>query len=331
MGRHIYYYYRFNIGGDVMTIMVTGGAGFIGSHTCDALLKKGKKVLCLDNFNDYYSPKIKKKHIKHNIENSNFILKKADIRDYEKLDEIFKKHKIKKIIHLAARAGVRPSLENSKLYFDVNVMGTLNLLEMAKKHNIKTFIFGSSSSVYGDNKKTPFKESDLTENQISPYASTKKINELMCKTYSNLYNINCTCLRFFTVYGPRGRPDMAPYKFTDIIYNEKTIEMYGEGTSSRDYTYVTDLVDGIINALEKSYKYEIFNLGNSNPIELKKFINIIEKALDKKARIIKKPMPIGDVNTTYADISKSNKMLNYAPKIKIEEGIKKLVDWYTNE
>ena len=311
--------------------MVTGGAGFVGSHVCDALLKNGKKVVCVDNFNDYYSPDIKKRNIKHNLDNGKFVLEKVDITDFERLKQVFEKHNITKTIHLAARAGVRPSLSNPRLYFKVNVEGTLNLLELSKEFNIKTFIFGSSSSVYGNNEKTPFSEKDVTENQISPYASSKKAGELLCKTYSHLNNLNITCLRFFTVYGPRGRPDMAPYKFTDLISNGEQIEMYGDGTSKRDYTYVEEIVQGILSALEKSFKFEVINLGNSNPTELKRFIEIIEEALNKKAHIIEKPMPKGDVNITYADISKAKNLLNYDPKTNIEQGMKKFVEWYLSQ
>jgi UDP-glucuronate 4-epimerase len=309
-------------------ILVTGGAGFIGSHVCDRLLKLGHEIICLDNFNDYYNPEIKRKNIFHNLRNNKYFLEEIDIIDYEALKKIFSKYKIEKIIHLAARAGVRPSINKPMLYFDVNVKGTQNLLELARLYDIKTFIFGSSSSVYGNNTKIPFNEEDITENQISPYASTKKIGETLCKAYSEIYGINITCLRFFTVYGPRGRPDMAPYKFTDLIYRAEPIEMFGDGSSKRDYTYVGDIVEGIINALEKNYKFEIFNLGNSDPIELKKFISIIEIALNKKAKIIKKPIPLGDVKITYADITKSKKLLNYNPKTKLTEGIGNLVKWY---
>ncbi len=309
-------------------ILVTGGAGFIGSHVCDRLLEKGHKVICLDNFNDYYDPRIKKKNISHNLKNPNFKLEKIDITEFEELKKVFEKHNIQKIIHLAARAGVRPSIRQPDLYFDVNVKGTQNLLELSRRNSIKTFIFGSSSSVYGNNKTIPFSEKHSTDNQISPYAASKKCGEILCNSYSKLYNLNITCLRFFTVYGPRGRPDMAPYKFTDLISKGNPIEMYGDGTSKRDYTYVADIVDGIIKSLEKNYRFEIINLGNSEPIELKKFILIIEKTLNKKAEIIQKPIPQGDVNITYADISKAKQLLQYEPKTSIEQGIKKFIEWY---
>jgi UDP-glucuronate 4-epimerase len=309
-------------------ILVTGGAGFIGSHVCDKLLELGHKVICLDNFNDYYDPKIKKQNISNNFTNPNFNLEKIDITNFKELEAVFRKYSIKKIIHLAARAGVRPSIKQPMLYFNVNVKGTQNLLELSRINNIKTFIFGSSSSVYGNNKKIPFSEKHKTDNQISPYASSKKCGEILCRSYSELFDMNITCLRFFTVYGPRGRPDMAPFKFTNLISHDKPIEMYGDGTSKRDYTYVADIVNGVIKALEKNYKFEIINLGNSDPIELKKFISVIENTLNKKTKIILRPIPPGDVDITFADISKAKKLLDYDPQTSIEQGIRKFVDWY---
>ena len=213
--------------------LVTGGAGFIGSHVCDALLKKGKQVICLDNFNDYYSPERKRKNIQHNLSNNSFFLEEKNITQFKKLKEVFKKHKIKTVIHLAAQAGVRASLKNPSLYEEINVKGTLNLLELSKQFNIKNFVFGSSSSVYGLNKKIPFSENDKTNTPISPYATTKKAGEMLCHTYSKIHGLNITCIRFFTVYGPRGRPDMAPYLFTKLISEDKPIFRYGNGTSKR--------------------------------------------------------------------------------------------------
>jgi len=307
------------------------GAGPAGLTCAGDLAKKGHKVICLDNFNDYYDPEIKRKNIKKNLENPNFVLEEKDITNFEELKKVFSKYEIKKIIHLAARAGVRPSIKQPQLYFDVNVKGTQNLLELSRKNNVRTFVFGSSSSVYGNNKEIPFSENHRTEKQISPYASSKKCAEILCKSYSKLFNINITCLRFFTVYGERGRPDMAPYKFTDLIFNDKTIEMYGDGTSKRDYTYVKDIVQGIISALEKNLEFEIINLGNSDPIELKEFISIIENTVGKTAKIIQKPIPPGDVNITYADITKAKKLLSYKPETDIRQGIKKMFDWYKNK
>lgn len=309
-----------------MKILVTGGAGFIGSHVCDRLLKEGHEVICLDDFNDYYSPEKKRKNIEHNKKNRNFKLVKKDIR--ENLDAVFENRNINAIIHLAARAGVRPSLENPNLYFDVNVTGTVNILETARKYSVNRIVFASSSSVYGANTKTPFSETDIIEKQISPYALTKKIGEIICKNYSDIYGMNITCLRFFTVYGERGRPDMAPYKFFDLIYNDKPITMFGDGTTKRDYTYVEDIVEGIILALNKNMKFEIINLGNSKPILLKDFISAIEKITLKKANIIKQSMQKGDVDITFADISKANKLLGYKPKTTVENGMRNFSKWY---
>ncbi len=309
-----------------MKVLVTGGAGFIGSHVCDALLKRGEYVVCIDNFNNYYDPKVKKRNISDASKSKKFKLYRGDISDIGFMRNVFRKAKPNKVIHLAARAGVRPSLLNPQLYADVNIKGTINILELSKEFNVENFVFGSSSSVYGANKKVPFSESDPVNTPISPYAATKRAGELICYTYHHLYKLNISCLRFFTVYGPRGRPDMAPYMFTKAIKEGKEIKMFGDGTSKRDYTYVSDIVSGILSALDKNYPYEIFNLGNSKPIALKDFIAIIESAINKKALIKKMSMQSGDVEFTYADISKSKKLLGYDPKTSLEEGISILVD-----
>jgi UDP-glucuronate 4-epimerase len=331
-----------------MSILVTGGAGFIGSHLVKKLLKQNKKVICVDDFNSYYNPGYKRENIQEFLGNKNLVsskierlkLYKQDICDLEGLDKIFKENKIDTIVHLAARAGVRPSIENPLLYYQVNVMGTVNLLEMAKKYNVKNFVFASSSSVYGNNEKIPFSEDDRVDNPISPYAASKKSGELICHTYYDLYDINIACLRFFTVYGPKGRPDMAPYKFTELISRGEEIQMYGDGSTFRDYTYVDDIVSGVLASVEYIKKnnqvsssdggsrYEIFNLGNSKIVELKYLIETIEKEVGKKAKIKKMPIQAGDVDKTYADLSKSCKFLGYEPKINIEEGIKRFVKWY---
>ncbi len=307
-------------------ILVTGGAGFIGSNLIRRLLADNKSVICVDDFNDYYSPLIKENNIKQFLGQKNFQLCRVDIRDFNSLKEIFSSNEISKVVHLAARAGVRPSLENPLLYEEVNLRGTMHLLELSK--NVENFIFASSSSVYGNNKKIPFSEHDNVDKAISPYAATKKAGEVMCHAYHHLYNIPISCLRFFTVYGPSGRPDMAPYKFTKWIDEGKEVQRFGNGHSKRDYTYVDDIVDGVISALDKQFKYEIFNLGNSHSIELNYFIGLIEKELGKKAKIVELPSQPGDVNITYADISKSNNMLNFQPKVSIENGIAKFVKWY---
>lgn len=313
------------------TILVTGGAGFIGSHVCDKLLSEGKKVICVDSLNTYYNPEYKKQNISHNQKNKDFKFYKVDIKHYNNLKKIFSKNKIEAVIHLAARAGVRPSIEDPHIYEAVNIKGTLNLLDLCREHKIKKFIFGSSSSVYGANKKVPFSEEDRVDEQISPYAVTKRAGELFCNNYHKLYGLDIACLRFFTVYGPRGRPDMAAYKFTKRIWEGTPIEMYGDGTTARDYTYVGDIVQGVYAALKKIQGFEIINLGDSQPVKLKDFISIIERAIGKKAMIDQKPIPKGDVPITYADISKAEKLLNYKPKIKIEEGMEIFAEWYKNE
>ncbi|MBS3098118.1 GDP-mannose 4,6-dehydratase [Candidatus Woesearchaeota archaeon] len=312
-----------------MSILVTGGAGFIGSHVCGKLLARNENVICVDNFNDYYDPIKKDGNIKGFLKNPNFKLYKGDIRNFDKLDGVFKENKIGKVVHLAAMVGVRYSIENPSIYSDVNVKGTKNLLKLGVEHKIKNFVFGSSSSIYGISKKIPFNENDGGI-QISPYANTKKEGEKLCKEYNKKYGLNVTCLRFFTVYGPNGRPDMAPYKFTKLIDEGKAIPVYGDGKTKRDYTYITDIVDGIIAALDKNFAFEIINLGDSNPIELRYFISLIEKNLGKKAKIKQEPMQPGDVPITFADISKAKKLLNYNPKVKIEEGIRMFVGWYKN-
>lgn len=305
-----------------MKFIVTGGAGFIGSHVCEALLERGDYVICIDNFNDYYNPNIKRRNIKNFLKNSSFKLFRSDITNFFSMENIFKKEKPDKIIHLAARAGVRPSIQNPLLYTRVNVDGTVNLLELSRQYKIKNFIFASSSSVYGEREKIPFNEEDVL-NPISPYAATKVADEVLCRAYSNIYEIPITCLRFFTVYGPRGRPDMAPYKFMNSMINNKTIEMYGDGSSARDYTYIADITKGVIAAVDNNLSYGIINLGNSHPVKLKDFISIMENIVGKKAKIKKMPRQQGDVSRTYADISKARKLLGWEPNISLEEGLKK--------
>ena len=312
-----------------MNILVTGGAGFIGSNLCEKLICAGEKIICIDNFNDYYNPKIKEENLRNLEGRANFILYRMDILDREKLKEVFNKHSFDMVIHLAARAGVRPSISNASLYEAVNVQGTINILECCRKYGIGKLIFASSSSVYGGNKKIPFSENDIVDRPISPYAATKKAGELICYTYSHLFNISVYCYRFFTVYGPRQRPEMAIYKFTRLITEEKPIEIFGDGTSSRDYTYVEDIVDVIASNLENVKGYEIINLGNSNPVKVTELIKFIEKAANKKAQVEYGRVQAGDVPVTYADILKAKKMLKYNPKTRIEEGVNKFTAWYT--
>lgn len=328
--------------GDVImkTILVTGGAGFIGSNLVDNLiLEKDNKIIIIDNFNDFYNPNIKESNIneikenmkKNNIEENRLVVYRVDIRDKSKINKIFDKEDINLVIHLAAMAGVRPSIEQPELYYDVNINGTLNLLEACKRNNIRKFILASSSSVYGNNKKVPFSENDTVDNPISPYAATKKSCELLCHTYHYLYNISIACLRFFTVYGPRQRPDLAIHKFTKLIMKDKEIPFFGDGSTERDYTYIDDIVDGIDKTIEWIYedknKFEIFNLGESQTISLKYMVETIEESLGKKAMKNILPMQPGDVMRTNADISKARKILGYNPSTNFELGISSFIKW----
>lgn len=323
------------------TILVTGGAGFIGSHLCERLLKEGNRVLTIDNFNNYYDPQIKRDNIKeientckeNNISLDNFKVFEGDIRDNEFLQRVFS-NKIDSIMHLAACAGVRPSIENPSLYYDVNITGTVNLLEKCRENNIKQFVFASSSSVYGNNEKVPFAESDRVDNPISPYAATKKSGELLCHTYHHLFDMNIACLRFFTVYGPRQRPDLAIHKFTNLIMEDKEIPFYGDGSTSRDYTYIDDIVTGImasINYVNTDKKvFDIFNIGGDKTVSLIEMVETIEETIGKKAKLNKMPMQPGDVNRTCADISHSREVIGYNPETKFKNGIEKFIAWKLN-
>src|SRR3990167_11551499 len=314
-------------------ILVTGFGGFIGSHLTEKLLNDGYVVIGIDEFNDYYDPKIKERNISLFKNNKNFFFNKVDIRDKNSVNEIFARHKPEIVIHLAARAGVRPSLQQPVLYEEVNVLGTLNLLEAAKNNNCKKFIFGSSSSVYGECKNIPFKETEVELKPISPYGVSKLTGEKYCYTYSYLYKIPIICLRFFTVYGPRQRPDLAIYKFTNLICEGEKLPVFGDGTKQRDFTYIDDTVDGIIKALSwlndgALPKYEIFNLGESQTASVNKLIKLIEDSSGIKASSETFPDVAGDVDITFADISKAKEILGYDPKIKIAEGIPEFVKWY---
>ncbi len=317
------------------TYLVTGGAGFIGSHLCDYLVENGARVINVDNFNDFYNPGIKEKNIAQHLGKENYILERSDIRELDSLDRIFGQNKIDAVVHLAAMAGVRPSIEKPLLYEEVNVAGTMNLLEMCKKYGVKNFVCASSSSVYGNNKQVPFKETDIVDFAISPYAATKKSCEVMGHTYHHLYGIDMAMLRFFTVYGPRQRPDLAIHKFTKIIIQGDELPFYGDGTTKRDYTYVEDIIDGVVKSIkyveENSRVYEIFNLGESQTISLSHMLKCIEDELGTKANVKRLPMQAGDVEKTFADISKAKEILGYNPKTKFEDGIKKFIQWYIAE
>ncbi len=314
-----------------MEILITGGAGFIGSSLADELLKENR-VIVIDNFCDFYNPEIKEKNIVEAMKNENYVLYRGDIRDKNLLNEIFSTNKIDVVVHLAAMAGVRPSIENPLLYQEVNCMGTQNILEMMKTYKVNKLVMASSSSVYGNNKKVPFNENDIVDFAISPYAATKKANEVMTHVYHELYGINVIMLRFFTVYGPRQRPDLAINKFTKLMINNEEIPMFGDGMTSRDYTYISDIVYGIKKSMAYVTKnknvYEIINLGNSSPVTLKEMINTIGDVLDIKPKIKQLPMQMGDVEKTYADISKAKKILGYEPQVSFKDGIKKFVEWY---
>ena len=317
------------------TYIVTGGAGFIGSHLSETLLNEGHTVISIDNFNDFYNPNIKHKNIEKIKEQySNFSSYNLDFRNKNEFKEVVKKEKPLCIIHLAAMAGVRPSIEDPELYTDVNIRGTQNIFEVCTELGIKNVVFASSSSVYGVNKKIPFSEDDQVDAPISPYAMTKKQNELMAHLYHHLYGINMVGLRFFTVYGARQRPDLAIHKFTKMIDNGEPIPFFGDGSTRRDYTYINDIIDGVIKAIDYCEQnenvYDIFNLGESETTTLKQLVEEIEMSLGKKAIINRLPMQSGDVPITFADISKSKKILGYAPKTKIKEGIPKFVAWYKN-
>ena len=311
-----------------MRFLVTGGAGFIGSSLVDNLLLQGHEVVCLDNFDNYYDPSIKNCNISKALSYSTYRLIKGDIRDKQLLKTIFSENKTDMVIHLAARAGVLPSVQNPELYYDVNVNGTLYLLECMQNADVKKMIFASSSSVYGNNKNVPFSESMMVDNPISAYAASKKAGELLCHTFHHLHGFDIFCLRFFTVYGPRQRPEMAIHNFVRSILHGLPIMQFGEGNSQRDYTYIDDIVSGIKGAIKNLKGYEIINLGESQTIFLKELISIIESAIRKKAIIRMLPHQAGDVEITYADITKAKNMLGYTPIFPIVKGIELFVEWY---
>ena len=322
------------------TILLTGGAGFIGSTTAEVLMNKGYDLVVIDNFNDYYDPALKRKNVDICKEvaiktNCQYELVEGDIRDRELMKKLFDEHQIDAVIHWAGMAGVRPSIDDPRLYIDVNIGGLMNVLEEMRSHEVKNLVFISSSSVYGNNKKVPFSEKDPVDNPISPYAASKKSSELLCYTYHSLFRMNVHCLRYFTVYGPRQRPDLAINKFTRLMLNNEPIPMFGDGTTSRDYTYVSDIVQGTVLSLEYLLNhdnvYDIFNLGGSHPISLKGLIDVIAHTLGVTPVINQLPMQPGDVNVTYSDYSHAKEVLGYEPVVRIEEGIRNFVEWYKKE
>jgi UDP-glucuronate 4-epimerase len=314
-------------------ILVTGGAGFIGSHLVDRLLAEGSwRVTVIDDFNDFYAPEVKRENVRAHKQSNAYRLHEADIRSRARLEEVFKEEKFDCIVHLAARAGVRPSLAEPMLYAETNINGTLNLLELARDYDVKQFVFGSSSSVYGINAKVPFSEEDPIRQPISPYAATKAAGEHLCHTYSHLYGIRCVALRFFTVYGARQRPDLAIHKFAQLIQAGRPIPVFGDGTTRRDYTYIDDIIAGVRAAIDyQRSDFEVFNLGESQTVELKELIALLEKELDRHATIDWQPIQPGDVPQTFADIEKARRLLGYDPQTKIEDGIRRFVEWFRQE
>ncbi|MCC6740661.1 MAG: GDP-mannose 4,6-dehydratase [Planctomycetia bacterium] len=309
-------------------ILVTGGAGFIGSHLLERLVRREKRACCaIDEFNDYYDPELKRGNfagLKKDVP-----LLEADIRDGDRVERFMRRHRPETIVHLAARAGVRPSLADPLLYESVNCGGTLVLLELARKFGVKRFVFASSSSVYGASKKVPFRETDPVMEQASPYGVTKRAGELYCSNYASLYGLPCIALRFFTVYGPRQRPDMAIHKFARLMLDGKPIPFYGDGRSRRDYTYVDDIVQGVAAACDWEGRFEIVNLGESRTVELRELVELLEKALGRRAERQNLPEQPGDVPATWADVSKAKRLLGYRPCVPIETGLKRFAAWLT--
>ncbi|MFL6229013.1 MAG: GDP-mannose 4,6-dehydratase [Pyrinomonadaceae bacterium] len=314
-------------------ILVTGGAGFIGSHLVDRLLAEGGwRVTVVDHFNDFYDPALKRANLAAHARDERFRLCAADIRDRDALEPIFAEGRFDSIVHLAARAGVRPSLTEPLLYNETNVTGTLNLLELARAHRVPQFVFGSSSSVYGENAKVPFSEDDPVSHPISPYAATKAAGELLCYTYAHLYGVRCVCLRFFTVYGARQRPDLAIHKFARLISAGQPIPVFGDGTTRRDYTFVDDIIAGVRAAIGyDATMFEAINLGESRTVELRELIALLERELGREAIINRQPPQPGDVPQTFADIAKARRLLGYNPRTQIEEGIRRFVEWFNEK
>jgi UDP-glucuronate 4-epimerase len=315
-----------------MNFLVTGGAGFIGSHVCERLLQTGHAVWTLDDLNPFYSPAIKRRNLDEIASlRRPFTFVQGELSDTGLLDDLFGSTRFDQVIHLAARAGVRPSIEEPALFQRVNVEGTVNVLEVARFHGVKKVVLASSSSVYGVNPKVPFAESDPLVSVISPYAASKVACEALGHVYHHVHGMDVAMLRFFTVYGPRQRPDLAIHRFAKLISAGKPIPVFGDGTTARDYTYITDIVDGVVACTERNLGFEIFNLGNSHSVKLSQLIEVLEKALGRKAVIERLPEQPGDVPLTYADISKSKSQLGYSPKVRIEEGIPMFVEWFKRQ
>ena len=312
-------------------ILVTGAAGFIGSHLTDALLARGDAVVGYDEFNDYYDPAIKRRNLAGALAHPNFRLVEADICDEPALRAVFERERPEVVVHLAARAGVRPSLQDPNLYHRVNVIGGQHILDACRDFRPSHLVFASSSSVYGGSTEVPFRETDPVMRPISPYAATKRMNELQGHVYSHIYGLNVTMLRFFTVYGPRQRPDMAIHKFTGKILRGEPVPMFGDGTTRRDYTYIDDIIDGLLRCVDTPLRYEIFNLGESRTTSLAELITLIGKHAGRAAVIDRQPLQPGDVEITYADVSHAGELLGYRPRFTMDEGVGRFVAWYRKE
>jgi UDP-glucuronate 4-epimerase len=317
----------------MQNVLVTGGAGFIGSHLVGRLLAEGgRAVHVVDDFNDFYDPEVKRRNVAPHLGREDFRLHEADIRDRAALASVFRGEAFDCVVHLAARAGVRPSLAEPLLYAETNIQGTLNLLELARDRAVPQFVFGSSSSVYGEQEKVPFSEDDPVARPISPYAATKAAGELLCHTYSHLWGVRCVALRFFTVYGARQRPDLAIHKFARLISEGRPIPVFGDGTTRRDYTYVDDIIAGVRAAMDyDASAYEVFNLGESRTVELRELIGLVEREVGRDAVVERHPPQPGDVPRTFADISKARRLLGYDPQTPIEEGIRRFVEWFKGQ
>ncbi len=314
-----------------MNIFLTGAAGFIGSSLADRLLAMNYHVTAVDNFDPFYDKKIKENNIKRIRDHDHFHFFPEDILDHNALDRLFSRNNFEIVVHIAAKAGVRPSILDPNAYYQTNVMGTMNLLELCKKYNVKKFILASTSSIYGNNDKVPFSEDDVVDYPISPYAASKKATELLCHTYYHLYDIQTYCLRFFTVYGPRQRPDLAIHKFFKLITAGDPITVFGDGATSRDYTFIDDILDGVMKSIEKVSGYEIINLGESQTITLNNLIILIEDVLGITAKKKYVPMQPGDVDRTFADITKAKKLLGYNPQTDMRDGLIKFRDWFEKQ
>jgi len=314
-----------------VTILLTGGAGFIGSHLAERLLAEGHTVVCLDNLDAYYDPATKRRNIGPALPHERYAFVEGDIRDAGLVADLFGRWGVEAVVHLAARAGVRPSVQNPALYFDVNVQGTLTLLQAMQRAGVRKMVFASSSSVYGDAATAPFAETEPCDRPLSPYAASKRAAELLCHTFHHLYGLDIFCLRFFTVYGPRQRPEMAISQFTDQILHGRAIPVFGDGSTSRDYTFVEDIVSGLVQSLYQVKGYEVLNIGGADPISLAGLIRTIEAAVGKPAVLEFNPMQPGDVQRTYADIRKAAALIGYAPGVPLREGVQRFVDWYTGQ